>query len=257
MCPPIWKRFAIVLTPRIGRFATFVFLIFVATPFGAEAQQYACWPIVRGDTAAGLALRLTGDARNRHAGWFQIVDPARRTVVPKAEYDRLQPRWQVCVAPTASGGVVPVTAGAGADPSRYDVGLACRVGVAVSMLLFAFSRVETYVAERRIPPEVRRAGEAFVHSFARPLIDPSAQAPPIRARLRWAAEKQQLEILIAPNGGRTYPNLADHKANLEYDVDRIVQGLGRPFVAGEGLRAEGQWVVIALRQADLQEAGGK
>jgi hypothetical protein len=233
-----------------------VFLVLVAAPEAARAQHYVCWPIAPGDTAAGLAQRLTGDARNRHERWFLIVDSARDIVVPKARYDLLQPRWRACIARDASvvarAAIAPV---AQAGVARYDVGLAWRVGLVVSLLLFACSRVESYVTARRIPPELREAGEAFVHAFARPLIDPAAAAPPIRARLRYAADARQLEILIAPNGGRSYPNLADHKTNVEYDIDRIVQRLDRPVVAGGEPRAEGQWVVIPIRQADVQEAG--
>lgn len=233
-----------------------MFLILIAAPLGGEAQQYACWPIARGDTAAGLAWRLTGDAANRHAQWFQIVDPVRRRFVPKSRYDLLQTRWQACIARDLNGAASsPLPRARQADASHYDVSLAWRVGLIVSMLLFGFSRIETYVAERRIPPDMRRAGEQFVHAFAQPLIDAPSAPPPISARLRYAHAARQLEVLIAPGAGRTYPNLSDHKTNVEYDVDRVARILGKPFVTADRLRTEGKWVVIPIRQADLKEAG--
>jgi hypothetical protein len=243
------------VTPLSGRFTTLVLLLLIAAVQAVEAQQYACSPIARGDTAAGLALRLTGHAANRHADWFQIVDPLGGRTLPKGQYDLVHAGWHACVARDVSGAVSRTPPRATAGWSRDDLELAWRVGLIVSMLLFGFSRIETYVTERRIPPDMRRAGEAFVHAFARPLIDTPTAPPPISARLRYASDARQLEILIAPNRGRTYPNLSDHKTNVEYDVDRLVQLLGRPFVAGDGLRAEGKWVVIPIRQADLKEAG--
>jgi hypothetical protein len=233
-----------------------VFLISFIAPLGVEAQEYACWPIARGDTAAGLALRLTGNAANRHAPWFQILDPARPGFVPKSRYDLLHTRWQACIAHDASSAASsPLPRPAQTVAPRYDLSLAWRVGLVVSMMIFAFSRIETYVTERRIPPDLRRAGEAFVHAFARPLMETPASPPPISARLRYVSEAKQLEILIAPAVGRTYPNLSDHKTNVEYDVDRVVGILGKPFRTADRLRAEGKWVVIPIRQADLQEAG--
>ena len=44
------------------RFLTVTLLLLFAVPPCADARQFACWPIVRGDTASGLALRLTGNA---------------------------------------------------------------------------------------------------------------------------------------------------------------------------------------------------
>src|SRR5688500_6720624 len=63
----------------------------------AAAQEWRCTPIRHGDSAATLARNLTGDARHRTAPWFQIVDPASQTILPKAGYDRIRPGWRACI----------------------------------------------------------------------------------------------------------------------------------------------------------------
>ena len=83
---------------RSRRWSTVVFLVSCAVPRYAEAQDFVCWSIARGDTAAGLALRLTGAAETAYSEAFQIRDPARKIFVPKSQYARLSADWQACVA---------------------------------------------------------------------------------------------------------------------------------------------------------------
>jgi hypothetical protein len=104
---------------------------------------------------------------------------------------------------------------------------------------------------------MQRAGEQFVMAFARPLIDASSSAPPIEARLRFIRHAQRLEISIAPGAGRRYPNLVDHKRNMEYDVNRVMRSLGNHFVVSDDLRAAGKWVVVPIRLADVKQTGVK
>jgi hypothetical protein len=103
---------------------------------------------------------------------------------------------------------------------------------------------------------LQHAGEQFVIAFTRPLIDPSSPEPPIKLRLRFVRRGGKLEISIAPNAGRRYPNLTDHKKNVEYDVSRVLRLLQSQVVL-DGLRAEGPWVIVTIRLIDLQEAGAK
>jgi hypothetical protein len=56
-----------------------------------------------------------------------------------------------------------------------------------------------------------------------------------------------LDILVAPSTGRSYPNLADHRNNVEYDVERILAQLGDGQFVNGPLYAEGEWVVIPFR----------
>ena len=111
--------------------------------------------------------------------------------------------------------------------------------------------------ELRFHEDMQRAGDQFVIAFARPLIDSSSKASPIQVRLRFVRRAQQLEISIAPGPGRRYPNLIDHKKNVEYDVNRVMRVLGNHFVVSDRLRAVGKWVVVPIRLADVKQTGAK
>lgn len=266
---------------RPARFLAVVLLLLCAWPALAQAQQFVCWPIAAGDTASSLALRLTGKADAAYGHAFQIRDPARRMFVPKSHYQRIQLDWQACVArgpvrkmPAAYAPSVKLAAwtpdqviapppqafdsaalapGLRANQTAINVPLAATVGGAL-LLIILFSFVGGSLGPRPIPPSVRCAGEGFVAAFARPLIDPSAEGPPIETRLRFLRRKRQLEISIAPGPGHRYPNLADHKKNVEYDVDRVMRGLAN-FVLSTPPRAAGKWVVVTIRPADGKEQG--
>jgi hypothetical protein len=272
---------------RSRRLPTVVLLLLCAAPPCAEAQQFVCWPIVRGDTASRLARQLTGNAAAAYSNAFQIRDPARRMFVPKSHYRRLSTDWQACVArgavtpnplayapavasatpavePAAAIVASPIPDVASAAPavlpgerSQEDVVFAATIGAAVLLMLLIGAAVADSLAPRPIPPVMQRAGEAFLSAFARPLIDSSSRVPPIQARLRFVRRAQQLEISIAPGAGRRYPNLVDHKRNVEYDVNRVMRLLGTHVVVSDGLRAAGKWVVVPIRLADLKEAGAK
>src|SRR5688572_27483583 len=73
-------------------------LLLCLGPIYAEAQEFVCRPIVRGDTASRLARQLTGNAAAAYSNAFQIRDPARGMFVPKSQYRRLSTDWQACVA---------------------------------------------------------------------------------------------------------------------------------------------------------------
>jgi hypothetical protein len=131
------------------------------------------------------------------------------------------------------------------------------MGAAVMLTLLMCVAAAGSMAPRSIPPVMRRAGEEFVCAFAEPLIDSSSSSPPIHARLRFVRRKAQLEISIAPGAGRRYPNLVDHKRNVEYDVQRVMRLLGTHVVVSDRLRAAGKWVVVPIRLAGVKEAGAK
>jgi hypothetical protein len=79
------------------------------------------------------------------------------------------------------------------------------------------------------------------------LIEVRHPASPLRTRLRLLPGRRRVEILLAPVDGRHYPNLSDHRKNVEYDVERVVAVLGdKRFVCGE-LAAYGRWVIIPFR----------
>jgi len=223
-----------------------------------------------------------GNAASAYGLAFQIRDPARRMFVPKSHYQRLQSDWQACVAPgpisntpVAYAPVVelaeattvhdeitiapspdalasaPLTA-ARVDGTPISVPFAGMMGAALLLIVLLSAAVS--LAPRPIPPSLRRDGENFVTVFARPLIDESSRVPPIHTRLRFRRRKQQLEISIAPGPGHRYPNLADHKKNVEYDVDRVIAVLGN-YVLSNPPRAAGKWVVVTIeRHNDANDA---
>ena len=253
-------------------------LLLCTLPSRVDAQQFVCWPIASGDTASSLARRLTGSAAAAYGFAFQIRDPARRMFVPKSHYQRLQPDWQACVAPgpvantpvayapvveVAESVLVPEERMAAPPPLALataplalvhsdralpEIPYIAPIGAAI--LLIMLSVATGSMARRPIPLAARRAGENFLAVFARPLVDPS-KAPPIQTRLRFLRRKQQLQIFIAPGPGHRYPNLADHKKNVEYDIDRVMRVLGN-YVLSRPPRAAGKWVVITIRSAQTE-----
>jgi hypothetical protein len=293
-------------TLRNRRLPAVVLLLVCAAPTCAEAQQFVCYAIVRGDTPSRLARQLTGDAAAVYTYAFQIRDPARQMFVPKSQYRRgLGTHWQACVAigavksmplayapeaalaaPAVAPAIPAVTSAplditparpaitsaplaitpaitpappalAPPDGSQADFVFIAKIGSALLLMLFIGAAVGDRLAPRPIPPVMQRAGEEFVIAFARPLIDSSSSVPPIQARLRFIRHAQQLEISIAPGAGRSYPNLVDHKRNVEYDVNRVIRVLGTHFVVSDRLRAAGKWVVVPIRLADLKQTGAK
>ena len=116
-----------------------------------------------------------------------------------------------------------------------------------------------HAGERRARVGLMRAfGRKFVDEFERPLFRRRPLDPALISRLRVAPRRRRLEILVAPPAGRTYPNLADHRKNVEYDVERILAHLDDgQFVSGP-LYAEGEWVVIPFRlKDDTHQEGGR
>src|SRR5687767_10423604 len=159
-------------TLRNCRLPAIVFLLLCTTPPSVEAQQFACWPIVRGDTASGLARRLTGKAEAAYSDAFQIQDPKRRGFVPKSRYGRLSTHWQACVVrqpvksnplalapaaapPAASQAVPPLARGPAITSSRVitrsDVIFAVTIAAAVWLMLVMISAVAGYASTPPIP----------------------------------------------------------------------------------------------------------
>ena len=123
-------------------------------------------------------------------------------------------------------------------------------------LLLAWPLVETHLRARRaLVDRMKRFGDRFIEEFERPLVRPDAAARPIKSRMRFIPDRERLDVLLAPSDGHTYPNLSDHRRNVEYDVERIVQHLGEPFISGQ-LYTQGPWVAIPFQvTTDRKEAG--
>jgi hypothetical protein len=103
---------------------------------------------------------------------------------------------------------------------------------------------------------VRSFVHRFVDEFQRPLIQYDAGERPVRSDLRFGARRGRFDILLAPGKGRSYPNLSDHKKNVEYDVARVVRVLADDsFVSGAPYTKAG-WIVVPFQfTADPKPSG--
>ena len=227
----------------------------------AVGQPLTCYPIRRGDTAASLAQRFTGNASNRHRPGFQVFNQTTRTFIPKSRYAALQAGWEVCVATEMlrRGLTQPGSAVAFVAPQFPQPGVAQQTNArslrvlrwAVPVFVFLSGLVIAWawkhIDERRASLDIMRGfGVRFISEFERPLFR-SAADHPVKSRVRFAPARHRVEILLAPADGRTYPNLVDHRKNVEYDVERVLRHLkDEPFINGP-LYAEGRWVVIPCR----------
>ncbi|MEO5739529.1 MAG: hypothetical protein ABIS29_02930 [Vicinamibacterales bacterium] len=230
----------------------------VAAEAAAATPRLICYPVMPGDTVTALSLRLTRDPQRWRGAAFQILDPAAARFVPKGDYRQLRPGWQACI-------VEPVLPGSAVPRSRGGVSGAIggRVGTLVIVLLCSTALAALFALQWSI--ERRKAtsralekfGAAFIREFERPLIDERSPRSALRAELALSPDRRAIEVLLAPTEGRRYPNLADHRTNVEYDVGRVVSLLNdRRFICGP-LRARGSWVAIPFRlQPDLRKEEG-
>ena len=237
-----------------------VVFVLSAASSPAAAQNLACASIKPGETAAVVARRITGDARNRHEAWFQILNPESSRFVDKARYDHVLPGWRACVvsepADTESRLLVAAP-GAVRTPTAFSAfagGVAARsstpvlFAALVAVMVIVWSGARRYLdARQRVLDQMQRFGETFILEFERPLMQPDRRGRPIQSRLRARPERRRLEILLAPNGRSRYPNLSDHKKNVEYDVTRVLQTMrDRSFVCSS-VYARGRWVVVPFQ----------
>jgi hypothetical protein len=226
----------------------------------AAADQTLCYTIQHGDTAALMALRFTGSVEHRHQPWFQIVDPSVPRLIPKAEYSRIHPGWRTCfpetrvtdqwrprtAVPAGVGGTAATTALVANDPF-----ILLGTGAALlAVLLIAWHASYAHVKRKRATaPLMQSFAERFISEFERPLWQPGSAERPLHARMRLVLRQRRVDILLAPTGGRSYPNLTDHRRNLMYDVGRVMRLLADSrFTAGE-VYASGRWVVVPCRLA--------
>ena len=223
-----------------ARLAALIVLL-IAGDTQASAQQ-VCYAITPRESASQIASRLTGDARNRDAAWFQIVDQRWR-VVSKSRYGSIQPGWLACVDHGLRAAVIrDRSTGSSSWGVDFTVVL---VGAAVFAGLYFIRFVSRYARDRRERRRtLRRFGLAFVREFGRPWHEFRGSGPAPRARLRVRPGRSHVEVLLAPTGGTSYPNLADHRGNVEYDVARVIAALGRESFVSRRPYAEGQWVVL-------------
>jgi len=128
-------------------------------------------------------------------------------------------------------------------------------GAAIALPWFGWRLLDDALDRRRRAAIVMRYfADRFVREFERPLIQQHDTERPVRARFRTGRFGRRLEILLAPGTGRRYPNLTDHKQNVEYDVTRVLQAIADDSFVSGPLRAYAEWVVVPFH---VNKAGPK
>jgi len=219
--------------------------------------RFLCYPVMPGDTAAAISRRLTRDPQSWRGSSFQFFDPATARFVPKSSYGYLHRGWQACVAEPLL--VRGESLARMPDAIEWWVLVLVCGAAGASLLVVQWSLEQRSATSRTL----ETFGAAFIREFERPLLDVRSPGPSLRTRLALFPDKRTLEVLLAPAAGRRYPNLADHRSNLEYDVRRVVSLLNdRRFACGP-LRASGSWVAIPFQmvrsvrlQPDRDKEGG-
>jgi hypothetical protein len=266
---------------RITGYALPILMLLSVAPTAAFSESLVCQSIRRGESAPQVARRLTGDSRNAYQTWFQIRNASSR-FVPKSQYNSIRAGWQACllkpIVQRASAKVDDVVASEALDASQTRAAVlseALPVSAAVepavlvtraadeaiqgfdfTMLWLGAAMVVPWVGWRILDDHLVRKktrtivmqhfASRFVQEFERPLVWSDAERP-LRSRVRYSARRGRLDILLAPGKGRRYPNLSDHKKNMEYDVARVVHALAdQSFVNGTPYTQAG-WVVVPFQ----------
>ena len=219
-------------------------LVTIATESAASAPRLVCYPLMAGESITGVSIRLTRDPHGWRQSSFQIVDRAAGRFVPKTEYAFLRPEWQACMVEPA---VVRPLIGA-----LEMLVLVCSAAVLALLVFVWFDE-----RRRTVSTALEAFGSAFIREFERPLVDVRNPQPVLRAELSVSPSQRTLEVRLGPAAGKRYPNLSDHRTNLQYDVERVVGVLNdRRFVCGP-LSARGSWVAIPFRlETNLRKEGG-
>jgi hypothetical protein len=218
----------------------------IAAETAAAAPRLLCYPVMPGDTITALSVRLTQNPSSWRGDGFQILDPAAARFLHKTEYQQIHPGLQACVVEP----MVALSAAPGGD--FWLLILVCSAAATVYFALL--SSIDRRKAASRA---LQAFGAAFVREFERPLIDERSPHAVLRSELALSRDGRSLEVLLAPTDGRRYPNLADHRTNVEYDVERVLSFLNdRRFTCGP-LRTRGSWVAIPLQlTSDVRKEGG-
>src|SRR5688572_24743604 len=121
------------------------------------------------------------------------------------------------------------------------------LGAAMVVPWFGWRILDGHLVRRKTKTIVmKHFATRFVREFERPLRWSAAERP-LRSRVRYSARRGRLDILLAPGKGRRYPNLLDHKKNMEYDVARVVNVLADPSFMNGPLYSQAGWVVVPFQ----------
>jgi hypothetical protein len=122
------------------------------------------------------------------------------------------------------------------------------LGAALVVPLLGWWILEGYFSRRKAALVVmRQFAHRVVREFERPLIQQHAAEHAVKSRLRVSPRRARLDILLAPGRGRRYPNLSDHRKNVEYDVARVLHALADESFACGPLYVQAGWVVVPFQ----------
>jgi hypothetical protein len=235
--------------------------VVVLGPSRATAQQYECHVVTRGETVALVAKRLTGDVDVRNSSWLRVIDTSRSAVVARREYDRIQPGWQVCIEtwllktqPESGNTLRRVTAAPDVVADYLWWAVPSALAAILTWLLVRHYRDRT----SKTVKYMRHFAAIFIREFERPLMRRGSIERPLRSQVQCLPRSRRLKIYLAPREGRSYPNLSDHRKNVEYDVARVLGSLpAARLVNNDQPYSQGAWVVIPFRfTSGVKEEGG-
>jgi hypothetical protein len=144
---------------------------------------------------------------------------------------------------------VSATPAASVNPGPFgDVDLTIVwLGTAIAVPWVGLQILDSYVTRRRTASVlVQHFANRFIAEFERPLVRYDETEGPLKLRVR-TARRGRFDILLAPGQGRRYPNLTDHKRNVEYDVGRVLAALDDPAFVNGALYAQAEWVVVPFQ----------
>jgi hypothetical protein len=93
---------------------------------------------------------------------------------------------------------------------------------------------------------IQHFADRFIDEFERPLLQYDGTERPLKSLVR-RTRRGGFDILLAPGSGRRYPNLTDHKRNVEYDVARVIDALGDDAFVSGALSSQAEWVVVPFQ----------
>jgi hypothetical protein len=113
---------------------------------------------------------------------------------------------------------------------------------------FGWRIADGYLTRRKTTAIVVQSfANRFVDEFERPLVRYDAWERPVRSDLRFGARRGRFDILLAPGEGRRYPNLSDHKKNVEYDVARVMRVLADDSFVSRAPYTRSGWIVLPFQ----------
>lgn len=122
------------------------------------------------------------------------------------------------------------------------------LGAAMVVPWFGWRILDDHLVRRKTTAIVmRHFAHRFVDEFERPLIHCHAAERPVRSALRCSVRRGRFDVLLAPGEGHRYPNLLDHKKNVEYDVSRVMEALADDAFVSGPLYMQAGWVVVPFQ----------